>query len=374
MEQPFVYGKSVDGEYFTDREFETKRLLLNFENGINSILISPRRMGKTSLVKHVAQLVDQEHIKVVFVDAYKCRDEYDFYEILASSVIQATSSKLDKMLENAKEFLLGIAPQIHYSPEPNTDFTLSLGVSRRTNSPEELLSLPEKIAQKQGVKIVVCVDEFQQIGEMPNSVMVQKTIRSVWQHHRLTSYCLFGSKRHVMSTLFSSRSLPFYQFGDLFYLKKIPTEKWVPFIIRRFEMAGKLIEEQHAMRICQTVDNYSAYVQQLSWNIFAVAGKVVTDDDFQTGLNFTMEQVSPLFVEQTEGLSAFQLEFLRAVALGHHRDFTNKEVTSKFRMGSRSNIDKMRRTLVQRELLEMTDEDYFFADPLFSVWFKRHMM
>ena len=230
---------SVEGENFTDRELETKRLKLNFENGVNSILISPRRMGKTSLVKKVKSEISDPSILVVYLDIYKCRTEYDFYEKYASSVIQTTSSKVDKMIEMAKEFLVSVTPKIIYSPEPNTDFSLSLGINLRSNTPEEILDLPERIAKKRGIRIVVCIDEFQQIGEMPDTLSVQKTIRSVWQHHQHTSYCLFGSKQHLMANLFYSRKMPFYQFGDMFFLKKIPTDKWVPFIVSRFQKAGK---------------------------------------------------------------------------------------------------------------------------------------
>ena len=94
MDRPFIYGMSVEGKNFTDRELETKRLQLNFENGVNSILISPRRIGKTSLVKRVKSLTEGKNRIVVFMDIYKCRTEYDFYEKFASSVIQATSTKM----------------------------------------------------------------------------------------------------------------------------------------------------------------------------------------------------------------------------------------------------------------------------------------
>ena len=216
MKKPFVYGVSVEGENFTDREMETKRLKLNFENGVNSILISNRRMGKTSLVRHVQKLVDGKEIKVVYMDIYKCRTAYDFYEKFASSIIQATETKMEKMMETAKEFLMSITPRISYSPEPNSDFTLSLGITPQTHTPEEVLNLPELIAKKRGISIVVCIDEFQQLGEFPDTISIQRQIRSVWQHQRLTSYCLFGSKKHLMSTLFYSQSMPFYQFGDMF--------------------------------------------------------------------------------------------------------------------------------------------------------------
>lgn len=374
MSKPFVYGMSVEGENFTDREVETKRLVLNFENGINSILISPRRMGKTSLVKKVKGMVESTEIKVVYMDIYQCRTEYDFYEKFASAVIQATSTKMEKMLANAKEFIMSIAPKIVYSPEPNTDFSLSLGINPRTNTPEEILSLPERIAEKHGVKMVVCIDEFQQIGEMPNSLMIQRTIRSVWQHHQRTSYCLFGSKRHLMETLFYSRNMPFYQFGDMFFLKRIPTEKWVPFIIGRFLLAGKKISEQWAEKICQTVENYSAYVQQLAWNVLALTEKEVTEQVFQEGMEATMSQVVPLFVEQTASFSTYQLNLLRAICRGHHGDFGTKEVTNQFYLGTRSNLPKLKKALIEREIIEQTEQGLYIADPLFKVWFSREMM
>lgn len=374
MCKPFVYGMSVEGDNFTDREMETKRLKLNFENGINSIIISPRRMGKTSLVKKVAGLIDRPDIVVAYMDIYRCRTEYEFYELFASTVIRATATKIDQMVATAKEFILSITPQITYSPEPNTDFSFSLGITPKSNSPEEILNLPERIAEKRGIHIVVCIDEFQQIGELADSITVQRTIRSVWQHQRRTSYCLFGSKKHLMASMFYSRSLPFYQFGDMFFLKEIETDKWVPFIVGRFASAGKVISEDYARRICETVDNYSAYVQQLAWNVMAQSGDEVTDASFRDGLEATLAQVSPLFVEQTNKLTTLQLNFIRAICRGYHTDFGKKEVTQHFNLGSRSNLPKLQASLTEREIVDTDERGYHLADPLFEFWFKREMM
>jgi hypothetical protein len=352
---------------------ETQRLRLNFENGVNSILISPRRMGKTSLVRRVKGLAESEELRIVYVDIYNCRSEYEFYEKFASAIIRATSTKIEKMMETAKEFLMSVTPKIIYSPIPNTDFSLSLGIDPKSNTPEEILNLPERIAEKRGIRMVVCIDEFQQIGEMQNSLNLQRTMRSVWQHHRKVSYCLFGSKQHLMSNLFYSRKMPFYQFGDMFFLKKIPTDKWVLFIVERFEMAGKLVSEEMARRICTTVDNYSAYVQQLAWNVMAMTDKSVTEQSFNDGLEATLAQVSPLFVEQTATLTVYQLNFIRAICAGFHNDFGKSEVTKHFDLGSRSNLVKLKKALIDREIVELTASGFHLADPLFQIWFKREM-
>ena len=364
---------SVEGNHFTDRELETKRLKLNFENGVNSILISPRRMGKTSLVKKAMSQIEDSRIKVVYMDIYRCRTEYEFYEKFASAIIQSTASRVDKMVETAKEFMMSIVPKVVYCPEPSTEFALSLGINPSSNTPEEILNLPERIALKRGIEIVVCIDEFQQIGEMPDSLTIQKTLRSAWQHHKHTSYCLFGSKQHMMKNLFQSRKMPFYQFGDMFFIKRIPTEKWIPFIISRFADSGKTITAELAEKICVAADNYSSYVQQLAWNVFAVSGAVVTEQDIADGFEATMAQSASLFVEQTANLTSYQLNLIRAICHGYHRDLGSKEVTSQFELGTKSNLSKLKKALVEREIIEITDAGCFIADPLFERWFSKEI-
>ena len=157
-------------------------------------------------------------------------------------------------------------------------------------------------------------------------------------------------------------------------MKRIPTEKWVPFIISRFQTGGKQISETLAQEICQTVDNYSSYVQQLAWNVFAMTDKTATAQSFTDGLESTLAQVSPLFVEQTASLSAYQLNFIRAISQDIHDDFGKREVTGRFDLGSRSNIDKLKTALIDREIVEHTENGYFLADPLFKLWFRREMM
>ena len=164
----FLYGVSVGGDNFTDRVRETRRLKMNFENGLNVILISPRRMGKTSLVKHVAQEVDKEIVQTVYMDIYDCRSEYDFYNKFAEAIMMQTGSKIEHTLDNIRQFLTRISPKISINPDPSTEYSISLGITPKEYSPEEILSLPERMANHIGKHIVVCIDEFQQVGEWPD--------------------------------------------------------------------------------------------------------------------------------------------------------------------------------------------------------------
>ena len=78
-ENPFVFGKAAEGSYFTDRQEDARRLTANLTHGINTILISPRRWGKTSLVKKVISEIDHPEIKTVFLDIFQCKSEWEFY-------------------------------------------------------------------------------------------------------------------------------------------------------------------------------------------------------------------------------------------------------------------------------------------------------
>ena len=225
--KPFIFGVATSGDNFTDREKETERLLLNFRHGVNTVLISPRRWGKTSLVQKACRLVQSDKLKVVYLDIFSCRSDRDFYDAFASAILKQTSSKMDEWLENIKLFLSRISPKISMGADPMTDFSISLEMNPKGNDIDEILQLPEKIAQKKGYNIVVCIDEFQQIAEFKDSKTFQKRLRSVWQLQKSVSYCLFGSKKHLMNELFEKKSLPFYKFGDAIYLQKIGTPDWV---------------------------------------------------------------------------------------------------------------------------------------------------
>ena len=176
----FVFGVSVSDYNFIGRETEIRQLKMNFEEGINTILISPRRWGKTSLVKRVCQEVDKEKVITVFIDIFRCKSEYEFYNTLTEAILKQTASRSELWMENAREFLTRLTPKISVSPQPNSEFALSLGITPHTHTPEEVLQLAEDIAKRKGKRIVVCIDEFQQIGEMPNCLSLQKRLRSVW--------------------------------------------------------------------------------------------------------------------------------------------------------------------------------------------------
>lgn len=371
IKKSFIYGVAVEGDNFTDRVKETNRLKSDFENGQNVILISPRRMGKTSLVKKVQSLINTDTTIVVYMDIYDCRSEYDFYNRLATSVLKQTSGKTELIFQNIKDFLIRLNPSISFGSDPNNEFSISLGITPKEYSAEEILELPEKIAKKINKHIVICIDEFQQIGEFADFLSIQKKMRGVWQLQSNVSYCLLGSKKHMHSSMFQNKKMPFYQFGDIVFLQAISTEDWIPFIRNKFKEKNIEISDELIRKICSSVDNQSSYVQQLAWNVMLNAENEVTEETVEVAINDMLSQNTLLFMQQIEGLTSYQMNFLKAISDGVHNDFTSQKILSSYELGAKSNIMRIKNVLIHKELIEKTSEGIFFTDPIFKLWMKR---
>lgn len=370
INKSFVYGVSVAGDNFTDRIKETKRLKMDFENGLNVVLISPRRTGKTSLVKKVQNLVDSDIIQTVYMDIYDCRSEYDFYNRFAETILRQTSNKTEIFLEKVKNFLTRLTPKIAFSVDPNNDFSVSLGITPKEYKPEDILQLPELIAQQMGKHLVICIDEFQQVAEWPDSLQIQKRMRGVWQHQEHVSYCLFGSKQHMMNKLFQNKKMPFYQFGEPNYLQPISTEDWIPFIQKKFTDKGLVISELFVREICKVVSNQSSYVQQLAWNVMINTEGEVNSDSINEGIKDLLTQCTPLFMEQISSLTSYQMNFLRAILSGQHNQFTSQAVLSTYQLGTKSNISRIQEVLLEKDFIVDTEEGIFLSDPVMELWLK----
>lgn len=373
MENPFVFGKAAEGANFTDRQEDAKRLEMNLTHGINTILISPRRFGKTSLVKKVIENVKQKDIIMVYVDVFACKSEYDFYRAFATAIIRHTSSKMDEWISSAQSFLSSISPKFSFGADPMNDFSLSFDWNPKENhGAEELLDLPERIAVKKGVRIVICIDEFQQLEELPDAITFQKKLRSVWQHQQHVTYCMFGSKKHMMTCLFSESSRPFYKFGDMMFLKRIPEAEWIPFIINKYKETGKTISREQVERICMVTENLSSYVQHLSWITWYLSDKVVSNKNVEDAIDSLLEQNKVFLQREVEQLTELQLNFLKALANGVTSGFAKKDVLRKYRLETSANVQVVKKALVAKDLIDIEDEGILFNDPLLKLWIQRN--
>lgn len=372
MKSPFQYGTLVDKENFVNRVEERKQLKELLGSGINVMLISPRRWGKSSLVKVAMDELVQENkdIRVCYIDAFSIKTEAEFYQTFAKEVIATSASTLEKRLEDIKHFLKGISPSITLKSDSTDSMSFDLKFDLADRDIMEVLELPEKIAVAKGLRIVVCIDEFQQLAQLSGYKDMEGKMRSVWQKQHSVSYCFYGSKRHMMLDIFNNSSNPFYRFGQVLFLQKIKKEEWIPFIVNSFRKTRKSISEEQADKLCEIVKCHSWYLQQLCYFVWSGTSDTVTDETIEVRTQQLIDTNMPMFMNDTENLTSAQTNMLRAVADGEYR-FNSQPVVRKYELGSAQTITRNKRMLSEKDFIEKEGNRYVFSDPIFELWFKR---
>jgi len=300
---------------------------------------------------------------------FSVRNEEQFYELLAMAVLKSASSKWQESVDAAKRFLVRLVPKIVLNADVNNEFSLNFDWKELRNDPREILDLAEKVASEKGFRIVICIDEFQNISGFDDPLFFQKRLRSHWQEHQNVSYCLYGSKRHMMLDVFTNPSMPFYKFGDMIFLEKIDTASWTGFISERFSATGKTISDNLAELIVRLADNHPYYVQQLSQQVWLRTENECNMMIVEQAHQSLVEQLSLLFATITETLSNSQISFLEAIVAGETA-FSSAAVIEKYRLNSSSNVTRSRNALIDKEILDNNAGTVSFQDPMYSFWLK----
>lgn len=369
---PFSFGHIVNLQSFTNRENDLEKLKKNLISGINTIIISPRRWGKSSLVAKTIQEINKENpnYKTVKIDLFSANSEQEFLEIFAREVIKAGSEKWEEWVNDARQIFKNIVPKISIGIQPDSDFSLTFDWEETQKHALEILNLAELLAEKKGVKFVICIDEFQNLAQYPHYEALEKKMRSVWQQQKNVVYCLYGSKRHMMTDIFNKPSKPFYRFGDLFLLQKIKQEKWIKFIIENFQKTKKEISENQAKDIAELMKNHSWYVQQFSYYIWSETDQIVSDEIFQNALERLIQSNTPLFQQIVEELSITQINLIKAIVKGE-KQLSAKATLDKYQLGTSANVIRNKKILLQKDLIHKENGLYELLDPVFELWVKK---
>ena len=372
MERPFVYGELAENENFVDRIEDRNQLRTFLQNGISVMLISPRRWGKSSLVRQTMKELQatDKTIRVCYIDAFSVTSVTEFLSTFASAVIEGTSSTIEKRLEDIKRFINVITPSITIKDDTLNSFSFDLKMRPIEQSTQEILRLPETIAKAKNIHIIVCIDEFQQLATLADWKSLEGKMRSEWQLQHNTTYCFYGSKRHMMMDIFGNANNPFYRFGQVLFLQKINKIYWIPYIIEGFAKTGKSISEQFAERICEVVQCHSWYVQQLSFFIWSATNTAVTEDIFREQLQMLIDTNAPMFIRDSESLTPSQIGMLAAISNGETK-LNSKAVIERYTLGNQQTITRNKHRLRELDIVELQAERFIFVDAVYELWFRQ---
>ena len=259
MLNPFKFGSVVDNDFFTDRIAETEEVKTILNSNNHLILISPRRFGKTSLINKATSLLNRP---VIYLDLQLITDVSDLATQLLKKVL-----KIDRW-ENIKHLLANfrVVPTIQLNPLTNNVEVAFFPTTSSNFTPlEDVLNLIEKIGST-GKKPIVVFDEFQEIISL--SKTLSKQMRATVQHHKHINYVFLGSMESMMRSIFETKKSPFYHFGYLMTLSKIPYDDFFDYLKTRFEsVTGK--SSEISTQILDFTTQHPYYTQQLAfycWN------------------------------------------------------------------------------------------------------------
>ena len=333
-------------------------------------------MGKSSLVEEVFYQINnkEKNIKTVNIDLFSVADENEFLEKLAREVIKASSKKWEDWIKHTKMFFKSLIPTISFGNDPTQDFSLRFDFRELPKHTDEILNLAEEIALKKNIKFIIGFDEFQNLNQLNNFSEFEKKMRAVWQRQKHVTYCLYGSKRHMMTDIFNNPSKAFYRFGDITFLQKIPTREWVKFIYKNFERTGKTISKKQAEKIAELMDNHSWYVQQLAHYVWVNTKNKTEEQTIDKALQEIINVNKPFFQNQIDHLSNTQINLLKAIISGETK-LTASEVMQNYKLGTPRNVSKNKQVLIQNDIIDIqSNKQIELLDPVFKIWFQQEFL
>lgn len=368
---PFRFGVVVEGDQFFNREKEVAEIKFDLKSGVNLIIYSPRRYGKTSLIYKVKKELEKEGHICIYIDFFKIYSEKRFIEIFGGEIIK-NQGTLKKAIQKFREFIQGIIPQVTFDQngEPKISFQF---VSQKIDQTDlaRVIDFPEKISDN-GKKVIVIFDEFQEIENL-NGDSFEKILRSQIQFHNHTSYVFMGSKTHLLLNMFQNKEKALYKSGKFYPLAKIDENEMSRFISMQFEKNGFEIDIKIAKKIVEYAYDIPHYIQQLSYQIWSKtieSGKKVSDEDLVFGVDKIIDQQYDYYLEIFNKLSPYQKKVLRALTNSAENVYSS-EYTLQHDLSGASSTQRAIAKLTDIGIINKQQNSFSFTDPFFRMFLQK---
>lgn len=377
MPNPFVYGEVVPREAFVDREVELDRLTSDLLAGQKIFLISPRRFGKSSLVRQAMRAAERGGALTVEVTVSSYSSYVAFLEGYAQALL-GIETRIDKARAWLREMLGGVRPEVRMEADARGGSQLAVSFpSARTDKDvsklaQEVFALPGRIAEARRRKLAIALDEFQAIASF-NGGSVEHALRAAVQHQRQVGYVFSGSEPSLMERMLG-RSRPFYKAGPVMRLQKIPAEPFAAFIESRFQATRLRPTPGLGAAIVELAGNLPYDVQRLAHEVWddARGAKSVGLDDLHETLKRLLGEHEALFEATWQHLTLAQRAALRAAVLEEGQELLSADVRTRYRLGGASTVQASLSALVRDDVLAREGTRYVVVDSLFREWVARH--
>ena len=378
MDNPFIYGEIVPGAAFADRETELERLVADLTTAQKVFLISPRRYGKSSLIRQALNILSRHGALTVDLTVSSYSSYVSFLEGYARA-LATVETKWERARAWLTDAITATRPELRYEPEDAGLGRFSVAfpavrterdINRLAN---EIFALPGKLAAERKRTVVVALDEFQAV-EGFNGGSVEHALRAAAQQQRKVGYVFAGSEPSLMDKMIGPRR-PFYKAGPVMRLEKIPAPVFAEFIEAKFAASGIRADPGLGAAIVDLGGNLPYDVQRLAhetWDdVRASGGRKVELEHLHATLTRLLAEQDTLFEAIWQRLTLAQRGVLRAVVVQSGRELLSADVRARHRLGGPSSIQASLTALMKQDLLLKEGPQYVVVDSLLREWIAR---
>jgi len=381
-ENPFVYGEVVPAASFVNRVAELERLVADLAASQKVFLISPRRYGKSSLIRRALAAVSRSGALTVEVTVASFSSYVAFLEGYARALV-AAETRWDRARAWLRDAVRSTRAEVRDAPESAPGAVAVSFPAVRTDRDvsrlaQEVFALPARLAESRGRKVVIALDEFQAIAGF-NGGSVEHALRAAVQHQRQVGYVFAGSEPSLMERMLGPRR-PFYKAGPVMRLEKIPADEFAAFIDDRFTASGMKPEAGLGAAIVDLAGNLPYDVQRLAhetWDLVQAerrgrsrSARRATLDDLSAALKRLLAEQQMMFETVWQRLTLAQRAALRAVVV-EPGGLLSADVRTRHRLGGPSTVQAALAALVREDVIAREAERYSVVDSLFREWVAR---
>jgi len=364
---PFLISGYISPDYFCDRQSETEMVLEAIRNGRHITIFSPRRLGKTGLIKHVFYIGGQKkYFTPVYVDILATSSLKEFTESFCRSVL-TTIAKNESAVKKILKSLTSIRPKISIDPitgEPSVSITVS-----NDNEAANSLETVFRYLREQKGHFALAIDEFQQIADYPEK-NVEAVLRTHIQQTSNASLIFSGSRKHILNGIFTTPDRPFFNSTQMMEIGKIPGEIYKSFIIDKFEENGIRINHEAVDFLLEITASHTFYVQYLCNRIFSSQEKIDKENINRMLIRIITENES-VYANYINLLTPLQFRVLRAIAVNDGiQNPTSGEFISSYDLGAASSVSLVMKSLIEKEFIAMVDAKFVLNDLFFDWWLR----
>lgn len=366
METPFIYDKPVEGQNFIGQDSLQQHIIDNILQMKNTVVLGSRKTGKTSLLNNAASQVLQERsdYRVCSVNVDEAGEKENYLSIIADGVIRAVSENVGEAMANVNRILPEAEPRISFESPDSNGFHLKFDKSYIKTCRKKFLDLPEDIAKEKGIRLIVIVENFQSVMEMPDCEEFINILGERIRRNENAVYCFSANKRYIMSELLKKQSI-----GEMVNLTRTSRKEQAEYICRMFSQTAKYIDEETASLIVSLAEGHPYHTQQIAQMSWLRTYVVCTTEIVRQAHQSIVDQMSMIFADLTEMLTDQQIRYLRAIVSGE-QVISTTDILHKYGITSATSASRSKSALLQKDLIDVAEGKTYVINPLFTFWLK----